>query len=605
MSAASEESDRRWEAAKLVATLVSIDPMGLGGAIVRSGPGPQRDAWESLVVAPDADNGRVVRLPLGCDHDRLRGGIDFSAALATGELRLRPGLLSRADQGTLIVSAGHQLDEDVADLICRALDDGQIESSAGRHNERVATRFGVIVRDESTDDDERPPSALVDRLAFRLDLSGISYRSAPGAGLDPREIAVARQRLPRVASVSRLDRELCEAALALGIASIRADILALACARAHAALQGRSDVAHEDVVQAVRLVLLPRAMQAPDSAAPEDTAAQSETETNTDAAEPAEPEPGQKEREVGGTTDLVVEAMQYAAVDDDLLAPRAQSARSATAGRSRHRRARTKSDGVSRGRPMGTRHANSGGRDRIDIVATLRAAAPWQRIRAAANGSRSTERASRQRIAVRCEDFRVKRYSNPPQVTVVFAVDASGSTAIGRLAEAKGAVETLLAGSYRRRDQVAVVSFRGEGAEVLLPPTRALARAKRSLAQLPGGGATPLAAGIEQAHRVACDVARGGRTPVIVLITDGRPNIDLTGTADRQLARSDALRLARVAGKACWSTLLLDAAKRRGDQFTMELAEALGADYHHLPLLTSRTVAGAVESTLQETIRGV
>jgi magnesium chelatase subunit D len=116
-------------------------------------------------------------------------------------------------------------------------------------------------------------------------------------------------------------------------------------------------------------------------------------------------------------------------------------------------------------------------------------------------------------VEVRRDDFRVGRFEQRSQSTTIFVVDASGSSAFNRLAEAKGAVELLLADCYVRRDRVALLAFRGRGAELLLPPTRSLVRAKRSLAGLPGGGGTPLAAGIDAAAALADAVRRRGETP--------------------------------------------------------------------------------------------
>ncbi|WP_128566586.1 VWA domain-containing protein, partial [Methylobacterium crusticola] len=146
-----------------------------------------------------------------------------------------------------------------------------------------------------------------------------------------------------------------------------------------------------------------------------------------------------------------------------------------------------------RGRPAGTRPGDPR-TGRIALVETLRAAAPWQRLRG---------RDEARPIRVEPGDIRIRRLVHRTETTTIFAVDASGSAALERLAEAKGAVELLLAQAYVRRDRVALVAFRGSGAELVLPPTRSLVRARRGLAGLPGGGGTPLAAGIAAAEALA------------------------------------------------------------------------------------------------------
>ena len=123
------------------------------------------------------------------------------------------------------------------------------------------------------------------------------------------------------------------------------------------------------------------------------------------------------------------------------------------------------------------------------------------------------------------------------ETTTIFVVDASGSAALHRLAEAKGAVELLLADCYIRRDQVALIAFRGSAAELLLPPTRSLARAKRSLAGLPGGGGTPLAAGLDAAFALSDSIRRKGQTPTVIVLTDGRANIARDGITRTSTSR--------------------------------------------------------------------
>ena len=146
------------------------------------------------------------------------------------------------------------------------------------------------------------------------------------------------------------------------------------------------------------------------------------------------------------------------------------------------------------------------------------------------------------KVAVRRQDFRVQRCKAKNGTTIIFCVDASGSSALHRMAEAKGAVELLLAESYVRRDRAALISFRGTRAEILLPPTRSLARAKRALAALPGGGGTPLAAALVAAGQLASQVAaeRDGGSVLLVLLTDARANVALDGTGGRPRAEADA-----------------------------------------------------------------
>jgi magnesium chelatase subunit D len=176
----------------------------------------------------------------------------------------------------------------------------------------------------------------------------------------------------------------------------------------------------------------------------------------------------------------------------------------------------------------------------------------------------------------------VQRYRERAQTTTIFAVDASGSQALNRLAEAKGAVELLLADCYVRRDQVALIVFRGPGAEIVLPPTRSLVRAKRSLAGLPGGGGTPLAAGIDAGFALADAVRRQGGTPTLVFLTDGRANVSRDGIGGRDRAEADAVEAARRLRAASFATLLVDIAPRPSD-VARRIGTEMGAVYLPLP----------------------
>jgi magnesium chelatase subunit D len=181
--------------------------------------------------------------------------------------------------------------------------------------------------------------------------------------------------------------------------------------------------------------------------------------------------------------------------------------------------------------------------------------------------------------------------------TVIVAVDASGSQALHRLGEAKGAVELLLAASYARRDRVALLAFRGAGAELLLPPTRALARAKRLLAGLPGGGGTPLAAGLVAAQQAAESARRAGSVPTIVVLSDGRANLALDGSPGRPAAEADALVVARAIRARGIACAFVDTSPR-GEPAARRVAEALGARYVALPAADARAIAGAVRHAL-------
>jgi magnesium chelatase subunit D len=242
-----------------------------------------------------------------------------------------------------------------------------------------------------------------------------------------------------------------------------------------------------------------------------------------------------------------------------------------------------------RGRPAGTRAGEPRAGARLNLVETLRTAAPWQPLRRRAKGG------DPRRVEVRREDFRITRFKQRSPSTTLFAVDASGSAALHRLAEAKGAVELLLADCYVRRDQVALVAFRGTGAEMLLPPTRSLTRARRCLAALPGGGGTPLATGLDVSLELVLQLERRGESVTLVVLTDGRANIARDGQPGRARAGQDAIEAARRLRARSLASLVVDTAPRP-EPFAQQLAAEMGALYLPLPHADAARLSRAVQA---------
>jgi magnesium chelatase subunit D len=556
VSAVGEPADRPWADALAAAALLAVDPAGLGGAALRGFPGPLRDRWLAelrTLLPPDAP---WRRAPLQIGDDRLLGGLDLTATLAAGRPVRERGLLAEADGGIVVLAMAERLPAATAARLAAVLDTGEVRLERDGMTATSAARLAMVALDEGVAEDEVPPAALLERLAFRIDLGAIAQRN-PGPGRHgPEQVAVARACLPAVLAGKSVLEALCATATVLGVGSIRAPLLALRAARAAAALAGRDLVGEEDAALAGRLVLAPRATMLP---GPEDV-----------APEPAEtPSPPEDQGQGQGPLDEIVLAAAQAAIPEGLLARlrAGLGLRQAKAGRS----AGQTGPGTGRGRPAGTRPGLPQGGAGLDLVATLRAAAPWQRLRQ-----------SPARIAIRASDLRVIRRVQRTRTTTIFLVDASGSAAFHRLAEAKGAVEMLLAECYVRRDQVALLAFRGRGAELLLPPTRSLTRTRRSLADLPGGGGTPLAAGIGAALALADAVRRKGETPALVLLTDGRANVARDGMAARVRAEEEALAAAAAVRGAGLNALLVDTSPKPQPQ-ARRLAQELGALYLPLP----------------------
>jgi magnesium chelatase subunit D len=345
-------------------------------------------------------------------------------------------------------------------------------------------------------------------------------------------------------------------------------------ARASAALALRDEVEREDFELAVRLVLLPRATQRPEPAPAE-------------PAEPADsapvPQDGQSEQEAelasadGELAEEVLEAIDVdlAGVLDSL--PFASQRRAATGSR-----------GSTEGR-RGRHVASVPGdprRRRIDVVATLRAAARWQRLRP--RGAR--------RIAIRADDVRVKRFRSKAGALFLFAVDASGSMALNRMRQAKGAVHALLEQAYVNRDRVALLSFRGDAPQLLLPPTGSVELVRRAVDQLPTGGGTPLAAALVSCLDLATQAMRRGfGSVVLVLLTDGRANVGLR--APRAGVDEELRQLAAGVARSAIRSLVIDTQRGYLSQGSAaRLASWLGGRYLYLPGASGQAIAAAARS---------
>jgi magnesium chelatase subunit D len=258
-------------------------------------------------------------------------------------------------------------------------------------------------------------------------------------------------------------------------------------------------------------------------------------------------------------------------------------------------RAVTKKLGATRGRPAGSGPPFGKPGERISLIDTLRRAAPWQTMRR----RERLQNGSAFRVYVEKDDLRVRRHQGRAQSTTIFSVDASGSTALQRLGEAKGAVELVLGDCYIRRDRVALIAFRGRGAEIVLHPTRSLVRAKRVLAGLAGGGGTPLALGITAAAQLAIRMRRAGGVPIIVLLTDGGANVASDGHSGRERAQADSIEAARSVRRSGLSSLLIDTSPR-GQPRAELVAREMGALYLALPQADAHQISSSVRSIVRQ-----
>lgn len=572
--------------AQLAAALLAMDPVGFGGAVLRA---PRHDAatrWidDLRAMRPSAP---MARLPIGIPDDRLLGGLDLAMTLAQGRPVAERGLLARTDGGLLVLPCAERASAALVARLTNVLDTHIAVPRGPFAGDPMPARIGLIALDESGDDDEPIAAGLSDRLAFHLTLDAPDD-TTPSTLFTADELTDAAQRLPTIRLDDARIGVLVAVAAAFGVHSLRAISHAVRTARACAALDGRWTATDDDCQTAAALVLGPRATQRPPTSDEAEAAeAPPPPPPPDDGADGDAPEPPSDE-ELRALEEMLIQAAAATLpVGLTIDAPSSPPRGGGAGGRAGQDRA-----GGLRGRQVGTRRGDPRAGGRLDLLETLRAAAPWQRLRPAPPGAET-----RVRVRVRPDDFRLRRLVEPAGTTAIFVVDASGSAALNRMAEAKGAVELLLADAYSRRDEVGLIAFRGTTADVLLPPTRAIAAAKRALAALPGGGGTPLASAIDRAREMAGLARRGGNDTIVVFLTDARANIARDGTPGRPQAEADALASAQALRAVGGTTLFLDTSPRPSEQ-ARRLAEAMGARYVALPRTDAQGIHATVAASL-------
>jgi magnesium chelatase subunit D len=533
---------------------------------------------------------RLVELPVGATEDRLVGALDLERALTDGRAIYEPGLLAAAHRGLLYVDEVNLLHDHLVDLLLDAAAMGEAYVERDGVSVRHAARFLLVGTMNPEEGELRPqlldrfgltvevraPRSAADRvdvvrrrLAYEADPAGFAAQWAAADAELASRIESARERLPRVVLPEAELARIAHVCAAFEVDGMRADIVIARTALALAAWHERAMVTPDDVRDAARLALPHRRRRNPfdapelDESTLDDAMSDVEPEGDDDpppsgggggGATPGDGDPtAAREERAGGSTDPAAEPQRARLFSVPGVGAGASGRRSPAYTRE--------------GRTVGAQ-APAGRLTRLHLAATLRAAAPHQ-----VNRGRVTKPLLRKQDLR--EPIRQGRESN----LVLFCVDASGSMAARqRMSAVKGAVLSLLLDAYQRRDKVGLVTFRGQDAELALPPTSSVEAGAARLRQLPTGGRTPLAVGLRRAAD-ALRVERlrdPHRRALLVVVTDGR------ATAGRDPV-GEAMHSARELAASGVASVVVDCESgtvRLG--LAAELAAALGA--HHVPL---------------------
>jgi magnesium chelatase subunit D len=502
----------------------------------------------------------VVDLPLGATEDRVVGSLDVERAIKEGIKALEPGILAAANRGILYIDEVNLLDDHVADVLLdsaamgvnvveregvsvahpsKFILVGTMNPEEGELRPQLLDRFGLQVSVAGIEDVDQRMEIAKRAEHFESDPDGFSKEMQPAQVALREKISNARAMLRDVKMSDDLLRAIASTCIDLGVKTHRAEIVISRTAKTIAAFDGRTEVSSEDVKKAMELALAHRMRSRPfepptlnkdrlEKSISQHQHQHEHQHNQSQKQEKREEQPQEKDQDGDSSESMTSQAQEQIFEIGDPI-----DTRQIKVPHKRDRTPRRKTGG----RRMSTlaiqnsgrylRHRMPQGNKDIAIDATIRAASPYQRFRTGPNA-----------IKVLGQDIREKERVRKTSAVVMFVVDASGSMgAVRRMESAKGAVLSMLMDSYQKRDKIGMVAFKGEDAELLLPPCSSVDMAMSMLSELPTGGKTPLSAGLSKGLQMLQGEMRKDKEakPMMVLISDGRANVSLGGKIKDEL----------------------------------------------------------------------